>query len=128
MLTDKQQRFTEEYMIDCNASAAALRAGYSRKAYGRQLIQKEHIQAVISSKMDELQARTKLEVADIVHSLWYEANNAESDGARVRALELLGKHLGMFTERHHIDYSDNVEVIIEYPPVEDLPLPDGQKE
>lgn len=127
MLTNKQQRFTEEYMIDCNASAAALRAGYSRKAYGRELMQKEHIQQEISAKMNELQVRTKLEVDDVIEGLLYEAHNAESDGARVRAWYILGKHLNMFTEsvRH---YADNVQVIVEYPPAEDLPLPDGQKE
>lgn len=28
-LTDKQQRFVEEYMVDSNATQAAIRAGYS---------------------------------------------------------------------------------------------------
>ena len=31
-LTDRQQRFVEEYLVDCNAAAAAVRAGYSEKS------------------------------------------------------------------------------------------------
>lgn len=30
-LTEKQQRFVEEYLIDLNATQAAIRAGYSAK-------------------------------------------------------------------------------------------------
>ena len=33
-LTDRQQRFVEEYLVDCNAAAAAVRAGYSGKSAG----------------------------------------------------------------------------------------------
>lgn len=32
-LTDKQQRFVEEYLIDLNATQAAIRAGYSEQSY-----------------------------------------------------------------------------------------------
>ena len=32
-LTDKQERFAHEYLIDQNASAAALRAGYSARSH-----------------------------------------------------------------------------------------------
>ncbi len=34
-LTPKQARFVEEYMIDLNATQAAIRAGYSKRTAGR---------------------------------------------------------------------------------------------
>ena len=34
-MTDRQRRFVEEYLVDCNAAAAAVRAGYSEKSARR---------------------------------------------------------------------------------------------
>lgn len=34
-LTDKQRRFVEEYLVDLNATQAAIRAGYSKKTAGQ---------------------------------------------------------------------------------------------
>lgn len=45
-LTAKQQRFVDEYMIDCNATQAAIRAGYSKKSaekIGHQLLEKTRV-------------------------------------------------------------------------------------
>lgn len=36
MLTPKQQRFVEEYLLDLNATQAAIRAGYSKKTADQQ--------------------------------------------------------------------------------------------
>ena len=50
-LTDQQERFVEEYLIDLNATAAATRAGYSDGNYGRQLIAKPNVtEAIIKAK------------------------------------------------------------------------------
>ena len=45
-LTPKQQRFVEEYLIDLNATQAAIRAGYSEKtadSIGLQLLRKTQV-------------------------------------------------------------------------------------
>ena len=55
-LTDKQKRFCDEYLIDCNATQAAIRAGYSeRTAYrtGCDLLKKHHVRARIDERMAE---------------------------------------------------------------------------
>lgn len=62
-LTPKQQRFAEEYLIDLNATQAAIRAGYSENGAGQSafnLLKKPEIQALI----EKLRAKTsvKLEV------------------------------------------------------------------
>jgi phage terminase small subunit len=63
-LTDKQQRFCEEYLVDLNATQAAIRAGYSEDsaaAIGCENLIKPNIQAEIQ----RLQARVskKLEIS-----------------------------------------------------------------
>ena len=58
-LTAKQKAFVAEYLIDLNATAAAVRAGYSGKRsaeIGYQLLQKTPVQAAIQ---EALQAREK---------------------------------------------------------------------
>lgn len=50
-LTDKQQRFVEEYLIDLNATQAAIRAGYSEhlaNTNANKLLQNTTIQKAIS--------------------------------------------------------------------------------
>lgn len=62
-LTPKQWRFIDEYLIDLNATQAAIRAGYSEKtAYsiGLQNLKKLEIQAEIQKRRNRLQ--NKLEI------------------------------------------------------------------
>jgi len=62
-LTAKQRRFIEEYMIDKNATQAAIRAGYSKKtAYrtGADNLMKPQIAAAIQVKLDELSKKTQI--------------------------------------------------------------------
>ncbi|MBA9078310.1 terminase small subunit [Rufibacter quisquiliarum] len=56
-LTDKQQRFCEEYLVDLNATQAAIRAGYSEKtAYsmGWENLRKPEIRAAIDARLEEI--------------------------------------------------------------------------
>ncbi|NGP40968.1 terminase small subunit [Acinetobacter sp. GC2] len=60
-LTDKQQRFVDEYLIDLNATQAAIRAGYSEKtadSIGLQLLRKTQVAEAI----EEAQNLSKLNV------------------------------------------------------------------
>lgn len=61
-LTPKQQRFCDEYLVDLNACAAAIRAGYSRKTarfIGAENLTKPNIAAAIAQRQLELQERTQ---------------------------------------------------------------------
>ena len=164
-LTAKQQRFCDEYLIDLNATQAAIRAGYSENTameQGYQLLQKTSVAEYIAERKQDRIARTEitqdrvlrelaiiafsnaadyasiiekdamvdvngvtvpLEDADgnpikyrtvepvLTEDLTEEQQRALSvikkgrDGFevkpydKVRALELLGKHLGMWTEK-----------------------------
>lgn len=67
-LTPKQHRFVDEYLIDTNATQAAIRTGYSEKtsySIGHELLSKPEIQAAIQLAMDERSKRTQID-ADFV--------------------------------------------------------------
>ena len=100
-LTEKQKRFCEEYLIDFNATQAALRAGYSPKtAYsiGDENLRKPEIQSEIQTLIQKRSERTGISADTVITEL---AKIAFSDTEitvreKIKALELLGKHLGLF--------------------------------
>lgn len=62
-LTPKQQRFVDEYLIDLNATQAAIRAGYSEKTakeIGAENLTKPNIQNAIQQAMSEREQRTQI--------------------------------------------------------------------
>lgn len=62
-LTPKQQRFVEEYLVDLNATQAAIRAGYSAKTaneQGARLLANVSVQAAITERMKARQERTEI--------------------------------------------------------------------
>ena len=62
-LTPKQQRFVEEYLIDLNATQAAIRAGYSErtaKSIGQENLTKPDIQKAIQEAQNKLTERTEI--------------------------------------------------------------------
>lgn len=102
-LTEKQKRFCEEYLIDLNATQAAIRAGYpakraSEQAY--QLLQKTTVSSYIEKLRAEQQERTQI-TADTVLGELAKIASAEdvaiTGKEKLKALELLGKHLGLFS-------------------------------
>ena len=63
-LTPKQQRFVEEYLVDLNATQAAIRAGYSKKTAketGYENLTKPDIQSAVSAAMEERSKRTEVD-------------------------------------------------------------------
>lgn len=62
-LTDKQKRFISEYLVDLNATQAAIRAGYSAKtaqAIGTENLSKPLIQAALQDAMEKRARRTEI--------------------------------------------------------------------
>lgn len=71
-LNEKQKRFAAEYLIDLNASAAARRAGYSKKTAGAQafeLLKKLEIQAEIQKGLEQRAKRTEVTQDRVVNEL-----------------------------------------------------------
>lgn len=62
-LTEKQKRFVEEYLVDLNATQAAIRAGYSQKTaevIGYENLRKPQIAEAISKAIGSRSARTEI--------------------------------------------------------------------
>ena len=104
-LTPKMARFVEEYLIDLNATQAAIRARYSEKRaseIGYQLLQKTTVLEAIQKAQSKLSEACLVTQKMVIDGLKAEATltgEGSSHSARVSAWGLLGKHLGMFVEK-----------------------------
>lgn len=128
-MTDKQKKFVLEYMIDMNATQAAIRSGYSlRTAYshGQRLLKNVEIQKAISEIREERQRESILTILDIEqflsetikgeHEEEVVAMIGDGEGVshaeivkkqvsmkdRLKAAELLGKRYGLFTDKQQV--------------------------
>lgn len=154
-LTEKQQRFVDEYLIDLNATQAAIRAGYSVKTaneQGSQNLVKLSIQQAIAERMAERSKRTGinqdrvvLELAKIafvkitdvvdsqgriistatdddlacIESVKYKESKSDTGSSvereikvasKLKALELLGKHLGMWNDKLDVNITQPIVI------------------
>ena len=143
-LTAKQQRFVDEYLIDLNATQAAIRAGYSEKTAQEQasrLLSNVMVRQAIEQRKKDREKRTEITQDKVLNEIskiaFGDARNvmswgpdgltlkdseeiSDTDAAfvaevsetttehggtlklktndKLKALELLGKHLGLFKE------------------------------
>ncbi|NBX03922.1 MAG: terminase small subunit [Alphaproteobacteria bacterium] len=112
-LKEQQKRFCKEYVIDCNATQAAIRAGYAKqtaKQQGSRLLTNvdvsaeiERLSASVHKKLEISAERVLQELAAIAFD---EKKHKTVD--RLSALDKLGKHLKLFTEQHEQLHSFNV--------------------
>ena len=114
-ITEKQKLFILEYQKDGNATQAAIRAGYSDKtAYsiGQRLLKKPVIQKALEADLTARTERLTITADDVIRDLIMIKENCmdkrhfDARGA-IKALELIGKNLGMFTNK--IQVEDNTE-------------------
>lgn len=106
-LTPKQKIFVQEYLVDLNATAAAKRAGYKDPNIGRQLITKNNVSEAIQKAMRSREQRTEVTQDYVISKLKEIADKEASDGqdsdlkysSKIKALELLGKHVGAFEKQ-----------------------------
>lgn len=138
-LTAKQQRFCDEYLIDLNATQAAIRAGYSTKyanTNASKLLQITTIKDFLAQRMaekesqliadqDEVlkyltsvmrgQSRSSIVVVESTGdfmSAAREMEKAPDEKERLKAAELLGKRYGLYTDKvdQMVDMDLNITV------------------
>lgn len=100
-MTPKQELFCQEYLVDLNGAAAARRAGYSIASandYAAQLLAIEEIEKRIEELMLERGKRVGINQDFVLSELMLMARGG-SETAKIRALELLGKHLHLFNDK-----------------------------
>ncbi len=71
-LTAKQSTFVDEYLVDLNATQAAIRAGYSEKtsySIGQENLNKPEIQEAIQKAMDERSKRTEITADNVLKEI-----------------------------------------------------------
>ena len=133
MLNEKQQRFADEYLIDLNATRAAIRAGYSEKtAYsqGERLLRHAEVKTYIREKMDERKEDAIASADEVMRYLTsvirgqsrshvlarndlgaeYILEKPPDEKERLKAAELMGKRHQLFTDKVKVD--GNMPVMI----------------
>ena len=108
-MTEKQRRFVNEYLIDLNATRAyraaypAVKRDETAATAGGRLLKNVEVAQYIQERMQERQARTNISLdrvlADLAAIAFETDREIVSVRERLRALELLGKHLGLFDPR-----------------------------
>ena len=121
-MTPKQKRFCDEYLIDCNATQAAIRAGYSEKTakqIATENLAKPDLRAYIDERLAEMQSKTIADATEVMQYLTsvlrgeskssvlslcgdgcqevIEKNPDEKE--KLKAAELLAKRYGLLTDK-----------------------------
>ncbi|MCP4948883.1 MAG: terminase small subunit [Aestuariibacter sp.] len=106
-LTPKQEKFVQEYLVDLNATQAAIRAGYSSKTaakIGSENLIKPDIQVAIQKQRDKMSKKAEITVEGILKQIQEVIDDPETIARdKLKALEMLAKHLGMFVNKIDID-------------------------
>jgi phage terminase small subunit len=108
-LSDKQKMFCKEYIVDLNATQACIRAGYSEKTakqIGCENLSKPYLQDEIAKLIKEREERVQLtadKVLEDIERVRGLAEGSEQYSISLKASELQGKHLAMFTDKQQID-------------------------
>lgn len=115
-LTPKQEKFCTEFLVDLNATQAAIRAGYAQRSATSQafdLLRKPDISARIAIIRSELAESTGITPARVLRELDRIAFlQTETTRDRITALSLIGKHLGMFVEPDRGGTNVAIQVVI----------------
>lgn len=113
-LNPRQQRFVAEYLVDLNATQAAIRAGYSKRtarSVGSENLAKPDIAAALAEAMTEKVETIEISSDLVLQGLLTEAQRTgegTSHGARVAAWRALGEYLKLFVQKHEHDHRGEI--------------------
>lgn len=140
-LTAKQKRFCDEYLIDLNATQAAIRSGYSEKNarnIASENLSKPNIKEYIEQRMAEkeseliadqdevlkyltavMRGKTQAEVVVVENigdfmSKARTMQKAPDEKERLKAAELLGKRYGLYTDRVEQEVDMELNITVDY--------------
>lgn len=129
---DRPMLFAKEYIKDLNATQAAIRAGYSPKTakqQGQRLLTRDDVQGYVQKEMDKRSKRAGLTADDVLRDIkeikarcmqavpvldrnGMETGEYKFDATNaLKACELEGKHLKLFTDKHEITGKDGAPLV-----------------
>ncbi len=124
----RQKRFCDEYLIDCNATQAAIRAGYSpktAKVTGAKMLTNANLKAYIDEQLERIHNEKTADAQEVLEYLTAVMRGQHTeqtlqlvgDGVqkiadidvsakeRLKAAELIGKRYGLFVDKSNISVS-----------------------
>lgn len=136
-MTRKQKRFCDEYLIDLNATQAAIRAGYNPKsAYsqGQRMLKNVEVKTYLDAKLAQIQSEKTAQAQEVMEYLTAVMRGEHTeqtlrlvgDGVqeitridvpakdRIKAAELLGKRYGLFKDNLQMDGDLSLNIQIDY--------------
>lgn len=102
----KMEIFASEYLILGNATEAALKAGYSPKtaySHGQRLLKNVEIMEKIQEGQQRVKDNAEVKLTEIVNQIKSIAYSGKTEAIRLKALDMLMKHLG--------GYADNFKLL-----------------
>ena len=100
-MNQRQSKFIIEYLKTGNATESAINAGYSKKtAYstGQRMLKYVEIKKILSKHREQISKDAELTVSEVVKEIMKLAYHAKTETNKLRALEMLMKHLGGFID------------------------------
>lgn len=142
LVKEKQKRFCEEYLVDCNATQAAIRTGYSEKtarAIGQRLLTNVDIKKYIDQQLQKLKNEKIADAQEVLEYLTSVMRGEQKEQValltgegvqdlvqkdvsakdRLKAAELIGKRYALFTEKVELQGETTVQI------VDDIPMQEG---
>lgn len=137
-MTAKQRAFAQEYLIDLNATQAAIRAGYSprtAKQMGQRLLTNVDLKSHIAEQMERIRTQRTADAQEVLEYLTAVLRGESrshvlalcgegcqevvakppDERERLKAAELLGRRWGLFTDRVDLDASDlSLQITVDY--------------
>ncbi len=129
----RQKRFCDEYLIDCNATQAAIRAGYSAKTAkitGAKLLTNANLKAYIEEQLEKIHNEKTADAQEVLEYLTAVMRGQHTEQVlklvgegvqtitdidvaakeRIKAAELIGKRYGLFKD--NLDVGGAIPVVI----------------
>lgn len=121
-LSAKMARFVDEYLVDLNASAAVLRAGYKTRNQNRvaaELLRHPLVKAEIERRTEKRRQNMELKADYLINKLIAIIEDGEVKTAdTLRAIELAGKSIALWKERQEITGADGEAIRVQEQKVE----------
>lgn len=137
-MTEKQKRFCTEYLIDLNATQAAIRTGYSEKtarAIGQRLLTNVDIKKYIDERLKAIQTEKTADAQEVLEYLTAVMRGEQKEQVplfvgegvqrlvqkdvsvkdRLKAAELIGKRYALFTEKMELQSETTVQIVDDIP-------------